>query len=46
MISRFVAKPRVDSPQPGLGGAGLWVGVKPGGVMNKLGAVLDEPRAS
>jgi hypothetical protein len=46
MHSHFVAKPRVDPPQPGLGGAGLWVGVKPGGLMNKLGAALDEPRAS
>jgi len=46
MHSRFVANPWADSPWPGLGGAGLWVGMKPGGVMNKLGAVLDEPRAS
>jgi len=35
-------KTRVDPPQPGLGGAGLWVGMKPGGLMNHLGAVLDE----
>jgi len=46
MHSRFVANPWAEPPQPGLGGAGLRVGVKPGGVMNKLGAVLDEPRAS
>jgi hypothetical protein len=39
-------KPRVDPPQPGLGGAGLRVGMRPGGVMNKPGAALDEPRAS
>jgi len=37
-------KTRVDPPQPGLGGAGLWVGMKPGGMMNKPWAVLDGNR--